>query len=111
MIRNDGTLAEEAIANVTRARKGSRLPAGKVGSHVPTGGKVWSILALVSAGIVFMLNLLSFFVREPFFILGIPNFVFGIIILKQAAGWMKKLSAILIILSVILGMLDLVVIM
>ncbi|MBE6017770.1 MAG: zinc ribbon domain-containing protein [Lachnospiraceae bacterium] len=101
VIRSDGTLAETGVANVTRKAKSGKLPSSRTGAK---GGphKVWSILSLVSAGIVFFLNVISFISREPIFILGISNFIFWIVIQFKADGWMKKLAAILIILSIVL---------
>lgn len=101
VIRSDGTLAETGIANVTRKAKSGKLPGSRTGAQGKPS-KVWSILALVAAGIVFLLNVISLISKEPIFVMGVPNFVFWIVIQFKADGWMKKLSSILIILSVVL---------
>lgn len=102
VIRSDGTLAETAVANVKRKARSGKLPGSRTGGHSKGSSKVWSILSLVSAGIVFLMNVISFISKEPIFVLGVPNFVFWIVIQFKAEGWMKKLSSILIILSVVL---------
>ena len=94
VIRGDGTLAESADTLTVRNKNN----AGGTGSTV----NVWGILALISWSIAVFWNIAGILIEEPLWVIGLGNFIFGIIAMSKAWGWMRKVAFILIIVSAIL---------